>query len=130
MNWLQRWFAPLPKALGPRGEHLAQRALRKAGYYILQTNAKLGRYEIDIIAREGDTVAFVEVKTRVELPGHLPEDNITPGKQRRISRAANLYIARNPDDNAYYRFDVVTVTIPKQGPPQITIYRDAFRSNP
>lgn len=117
------------RTLGQRGEDLAVRALKRAGYRILERNAQLGRYEVDIIAREGDTTAFVEVKARRADDPAGPEDNVTPAKQRRLMHAANLYISRIDDPNAYYRFDVVAVLIPERGKPQITIHRNAFTAD-
>lgn len=122
-----RWPWRRRKPLGAHGEDLAAKALRRAGYRILDRNAKLGRYEIDIIAQEGDTVAFVEVKTRQAAGDTFdPVDNITPEKQRRLAQAARYYLARHPDTDANYRFDVVAVVVPPRGRPDITIYRDAF----
>ena len=109
-----------------RGEKLAARYLRRAGYRILERNARLGRYEIDIIAREGDTIAFVEVKTRQDDRIAAPEDNVTPIKRRHIRRAAHQYIDRHRDPDTYYRFDVVSVLLPERGRATITLYRNAF----
>ncbi len=88
---------------------------------------KLGRYEIDIIAQEGNTVAFVEVKTRSADDGISPETRVDYGKQRRIIAAANMYISRRPDDEVYYRFDVVAVILPPRGKTTVTLFRDAFQ---
>ena len=115
------------QTLGERGEDLAVRALRRAGYQILERNVIYGRNEIDILAREGDTVAFIEVKTRRETGTFQPEDNVTPDKERRIIRAADYYLAKHQDPETYYRFDVVTVVLPDEGKPEVTIWRDAFR---
>lgn len=115
------------KPLGQQGEDLAARALKRAGYTLLERNAHLGRYEIDIIAREGDTVAFVEVKTRRLDDIASPEANVTSAKQLHLSRAAKIYISRMDDAETYYRFDVMSVLIPEEGKPSVTIFRDAFR---
>lgn len=117
-----------PRNLGEEGEHRAAKALRKAGYKILERNAKLGRYEIDIIAREGDTVAFVEVKTRRSSEPVPPEENVGWQKQQHINRAADIWIARNGDEGTYYRFDIVSVVIPEEGKPRIEIFQDAFQA--
>ena len=115
------------KPLGARGEDFAAKALKREGYAILDRNVHLGRYEVDIIAREGDTVAFVEVKTRRRDDIASPEANITSTKQLHLSRAAKIYMSRVGDTKIYYRFDVVSVLIPEQGKRSITIFRDAFR---
>ena len=115
------------KPLGRQGEDLAAKALKRAGYMILERNAHLGRYEIDIIAREGDTVAFVEVKTRRQEDIASPEANITSVKRSHLSRAARIYMSRAEDPETYYRFDVVSIVLPEVGKPRVTIFRDAFR---
>ncbi len=126
-NRLLAWFRRPPKTLGRRGEDLAVRALRRAGYRILDRNAQLGRYEIDIVAREGDTTAFVEVKTRRSDDPVPPEENVHHEKRRHIRAAAHVYIQRENDPAMYYRFDIVAVIVPETGKPSVTIYRDAFR---
>lgn len=122
MNW--PWRKPV--TLGRQGEDLAARHLRKLGYRILERNVALGRYEMDIIARDGDTIAFVEVKTR--RPGGLaaPEANITAKKRLHLARAGKLYRAKHPDPTMYYRYDVVAIILPVKGAPEITLFKDAF----
>lgn len=116
-----------PKTLGEQGERVAVKALRREGYSILARNAHFGRYEVDIIAREGDTLVFVEVKTRREEDTAAPEDNITPTKQEHLRRAARLYLSRERHDLPYVRFDVVSVVLPERGTPEVTLFRDAFQ---
>jgi putative endonuclease len=121
--WL---FKQAPKPLGARGEDAAAKFLRKNGFKILARNERIGRYEIDIIAREGDTVAFVEVKTRTSDEIADPEVNVDTRKQTHIRRAAHAYIDQHGDDKTYYRFDIASVLLPDTGPPTITLYRNAF----
>lgn len=120
-------FGKRPSPLGRQGEDLAAKHLRREGYRILERNVRLGRNEIDIIAQEGDTVAFVEVKTRQTNAFADPEVNVDFGKRRRIRRAARIYIARRNDPELFYRFDIVSVLLPEQGQPHVTLFRDAFR---
>jgi len=121
------WWRPEPpRTLGQRGEDAAVRHLKKAGYKILERNRFLGRYEIDIIAREGDTIAFVEVRTRASEDEVPPEDTIGPKKQHRIRQAARRYIDANDDESVYYRFDVVSVIMPEEGKPTVRLIRNAF----
>jgi len=120
------WWRAEPKPLGRRGEDAAARFLKKQGYRILERNCFLGRYEIDIIAREGDTIAFVEVRTRKVLDGVPPEDTVNHRKQHHIRRAAQRYIDPKDDETVFYRFDVVSVILPDEGKPSITLFRDAF----
>lgn len=121
------WRGRAQKPLGKRGEDVAAKHLKRAGYRILERNVKLGKFEIDIIAREGDTIAFVEVKTRRSNSFLEPEANVTPTKQQHIRRAATIYISRQNDPTMYYRYDIVSVVLPDEGKPQVKIMRDAFR---
>ncbi|MCC6488575.1 MAG: YraN family protein [Candidatus Hydrogenedentes bacterium] len=120
------WSRRKPKTLGERGEDAAVRHLKRCGFQILERNIFLGKHEIDIIAREGDTIAFVEVKTRRTDSFADPEVNVTPEKQRRIRGAAHRYIQAHEDPTCYYRFDVVSVILPETGEARVTLHRDAF----
>ncbi len=113
--------------MGDRGEDKAARYLQLQGYRILDRNVQLGRYEIDIIAQDGDTVAFVEVKTRSEDDGIPPETQVNHEKQRRIISAARVYMSQRPDDEVYYRFDIVSIILPTKGKTSIMLFKDAFR---
>lgn len=121
------WLRRPRKTYGQRGEDIAARALRKAGYRVLARNLRLGKYEIDIVARQDDTIAFTEVKTRRSNEVVQPEENVGSVKRRHIIHAARRYIEQNADPNQYYRFDIVSVILPDNGKPQVTIYADAFR---
>lgn len=112
--------------LGTRGETLAAKHLRHAGYHIVGRNIRCGRHEIDIIARRGDTLVFVEVRTRADMDPVPPEDTVNAQKRRHILSAARWYISRHPEPDVYYRFDVVAVILPENGEPQVTWYPDAF----
>ena len=115
------------RSFSQQGEDLAARYLRKHGYEILDRNVRLGRYEIDIIARDGDTIAFVEVKTRKSDGYAAPEEKVTPEKRRHIRHAAHLYIAQPSAPDTYYRYDVVSVLMPEKGKPAVTLFQDAFQ---
>ena len=113
--------------VGKRGETVAARFLRRHGYKILERNAKQGRYEIDLIAQEGDTLCFVEVRSRQCADPVPPEDTVNPIKQRHIIAGARYYLAGLGEPEVYCRFDVVAVVFPERGRPSITLYRDAFQ---
>ena len=121
-----KWWPWKARPLAQRGEDLAAAFLRRSGLNILGRNVHLGRYELDIIAHEGDTIAFVEVKTRRDTGFAAPEDNVTPRKQLHIRRAARQFIDERDDPHVYYRFDVIAIVWPEKGKPSITHYRDAF----
>ena len=87
----------------------------KAGYEILSQNFRAVGGEIDIIARRGDVLAFVEVKTATSSRFAPPEDWITAGKQRQITRVAEAYLHRSPVRDATPRFDVVIIRLSDEG---------------
>ena len=127
---MMRFFRRRRPTLGQRGENLAARHLRRLGFRILERNVRVGRYELDIIARERDTIAFVEVKTRRNEDTVSPVDNVGPEKRQHIRRAARRYIAEHKHPNMYYRFDIVSVVVPQEGKPSLTLYRNAFLDEP
>ena len=97
------------KLLGAAGERAAAAALRRSGYRILKRNYTCPVGEIDIIARRGKLIVFVEVKTRVSDIHAHPMDNITYTKKRHIVRTAKHYLREIKSPDVEYRFDVVTV---------------------
>jgi putative endonuclease len=110
---------------GEAGEALAARLLRKRGYTILATNYRTRLGEIDIIAREGDTIVFVEVKARRSLHFGNPKWAVTPQKRRKLSLAALCYLKAMGQSRSKARFDVVAIqsTAPQ---PEVEIIRNAF----
>jgi putative endonuclease len=113
--------------LGARGENLACRFLRKNGYKILYRNFR-GRTggEIDVVCRDGDTLVFVEVKTRTSEDFGRPFDAVDRDKRNRISRGglAWLRLLDNPD--ILFRFDVVEVIAAEGAAPRLELLRNAF----
>ncbi|HOI14982.1 MAG TPA: YraN family protein [Geobacteraceae bacterium] len=97
------------KTLGARGEEIAVAYLKRQKYRIIETNFRCRCGEVDIIARDGKTLVFVEVKTRRTASYGLPQLAVTPFKQRQISKAALTYLSKNRlmEENA--RFDVVSI---------------------
>ncbi len=102
-------------SLGKKGEKKAAEYLRKKGFQILEMNYKnpKGRQlgEIDIIAKNGKEIVFVEVKTRKGGPGIVfPEDNLTPEKLRKLERVAEYYLQSNKLLENPYHFDAIAVS--------------------
>lgn len=96
------------EARGRRAEALAVLRLRLAGWRILERRWRVPAGEVDLIARRGGILAFVEVKARAELAGAL--DAVTPAQQARIARAAAAYLAAGrPPPGLSPRFDIVVV---------------------
>ena len=111
-------------ALGRRGEELAAAYLLKLGYRIVAANfsVPVGRnrsgavinVEIDLVAYEGRTLCFVEVKSRASSWFAPPQANVDRRKQRQIARAARVYRRMFDLADAPYRYDVVTVVLPAE----------------
>jgi putative endonuclease len=116
------------KALGVRGEDLAVQHLTANGYKILERNYRLSHQEIDIIAREGGAVVFVEVKTFRSTQYGGPKEAVGNRKQGRIIRVALSYLARHGMSNVDCRFDVVAIEVSGVGKVKnIELIKDAFR---
>ncbi|MCK5489262.1 MAG: YraN family protein [Gemmatimonadetes bacterium] len=113
------------ETLGRRGEDLAARLLRGAGYRILSRNWRAGRYEIDLVGARGGEVVFVEVKTRRPGPQAAAE-SVTPAQRRNIGRAAAAWMRMNPTVGRSFRFDVIAVTWPENGGPRVQYIPGAF----
>ena len=97
------------RATGSLGESAACQALEKARITILERNFRRPTGEIDIIAREGKTILFVEVKTRSSLKFGRPAEAVDRNKQLHIVRTAMYYLAEHGLEDAPVRFDVVEV---------------------
>lgn len=98
------------KRKGNRGEALVASYLRRNGYTILEQQFRCRRGEIDLIARSPEgIVCFVEVKTRKDSEFAQAREYVTPAKQRRIRSAAQFYLVRSSDADAFCRFDVAEV---------------------
>lgn len=124
--WWSQWLQP--PSLGLRGERLAERFLRRKGYHIIATHArdrKLG--EIDLIAVDGRTVVFVEVKTRTSHDKGHPAEAVDNTKQRRITKLALRYLKRHDLLENAARFDIIAITWPDvQKSPVIEHFERAF----
>jgi len=108
------WRSGWRKWLGVRGEDYAARYLKRHGYRILARNAQIAGGEIDLIARQGDTIVFIEVKTRVSLYAGTPAEAVDSHKQRQLTRLAQAWLKRYQlhDSRYHFRFDVVGIVWP------------------
>ena len=111
------------RAIGKKKEELAERYLRSQGYEILEKNFYSHAGEIDIIARDGEYLVFIEVKYRRSLAQGYAAEAVNTRKQQRIYRAATYYLYKKgyPVDATPCRFDVVSI----QGE-QIAVIKNAF----
>jgi putative endonuclease len=128
-NWFQSWFkSKAPKdSMGDRGENLAARFLRDLGYLIIIRNFRCETGEIDIVARDGSTLVFVEVKTRA-YDDPAPEDQVHVSKQEQLTRVAKIYLSRYGIPQPPARFDVVAVIWPEGREPIIRHVPHAFEA--
>lgn len=113
------------KELGQKGEEIALRFLKKHGYHILQRNYVCKMGEVDIIAREKDTLAFIEVKTRRSTAFGPPQMAVNQKKQEQLSKAALHFLKEKRLEEAKARFDVVAILLGAKGE-EIELIRDAF----
>ncbi|NLC59454.1 MAG: YraN family protein [Armatimonadetes bacterium] len=112
------------RSLGERGEQAAAAYLERAGYRIRERNYRTPRGEIDLVAEEGETLVFVEVKTRADVRRGQPREAVGRRKQLRMAWAAYHYLEQHPEERPC-RFDVVEVLL--DGPiPDIHLIRHAL----
>ena len=113
------------QAKGARGEESAAGFLRVQGYRILERNYRCPLGEVDIIARDGNTIVFVEVKTRTSERFGSPQAAIGPQKQKRMTAIALYYLKGQGWLGKPARFDVAAVSL-REGRETVTLYRNAF----
>ena len=129
-NWLRKLAVnPTTRmALGERGEKFAGRYLRRHGYRILVRRFKTRAGEIDIVCRQGDWLAFIEVKTRESDDYGAPSEAVTKDKQKHMSRVALEYLRLLDNPRICFRFDIVEVILPSgvRQPTAIRLIQNAF----
>jgi putative endonuclease len=111
--------------LGKTGEDLACGELERRGYAIVARRYRGRGGELDIVARDGPTLVFVEVKTRGGRGFGDAVEAVTPGKQRRIVQLALEYLARHHVTDVPCRFDIVSIQF-EAGRPALEIFQNAF----
>lgn len=139
-GWLRRWAdrlrlrqaiqpgdAAWTRSFGDRGEREAARFLRRKGFRVVTRGYRTTQGEIDLIARDGPYLVFVEVKTRRQGE---PARAVTPAKQKRVVLASRAFLQRHripPTQGC--RYDVVAIVWPSadNAPPAIDHFPDAFR---
>ncbi len=107
---------------GKRGEDRIAALLERSGYVVVERNYRCKLGELDLVARDGDTLVFVEVRTRADGSRGSALETVGPAKQRRIARVAEHYLGVRRPRFERCRFDVVGVT-----GDDVVIVRDAFR---
>jgi putative endonuclease len=126
-TWFRQLFPERP--LGQRGEAAAARHLRRHGYQILARGDRLWPGELDLVALDGQTIVFVEVKTRQSQQAGHPSESVDAAKQRRLTRLAVTFLKRHGLLEHPARFDVVAVTWPEgHRRPSIEHIENAFEA--
>ncbi len=113
------------QAFGKLGENVAAEELERRGYEILARRYRTRHGEIDIVARDGDAIVFVEVKARATAEFGTAAEAVTAWKQRRLAAMATDYLARSHVAPCPCRFDVVAIDGVGDAM-RVTVYRDAF----
>ena len=112
------------------GEQLAGDFLRKRGYRIQETNFRCPEGEIDIVARHGDSLVFIEVRTRRSRQFGSPEESITPTKMERLRAVAARYRQAHDNLPPSWRIDVVVVEVdPRNRPLRIELIENAVEDS-
>jgi len=111
--------------LGKEGEKAAARYLIQNGYDVIKTNYRVAGSEVDIIAQKGDTLCFIEVKTRETDDYGQPEEFVDSRKRWRIIRAAKIFTGKKVYEDFYVRFDIISV-INENGEHKINHIQHAF----
>jgi putative endonuclease len=114
------------RTVGNQGEDLAAEHLRSKGYQILQRNWQCRFGELDIVAQDGETLIFCEVKS---LHGESLEDafaNLTPQKVKKVLKAVHYYLAAKHLENTVWRFDAIAVVMPTNAEALIEHVEDAL----
>lgn len=128
-RWRSRFSSSPPRhlRLGTRGEKLACQFLKRNGYKILYRNFR-GRTggEIDVVCRDGDTLVFVEVKTRTREDFGRPIEAVDRDKRKRLSRGGLAWLRLLNDPDILFRFDVVEVIIAEGTEPRLELIKNAF----
>jgi putative endonuclease len=115
---------------GRRGEDEAYFYLRRQGYVVIARNYRSprSRSELDLVGWDGETLCFIEVKTRTTRQVMPAEAAVNPEKQRDLAQVAREFVRKAKGDPSY-RFDVVSVYLEPGHKPDITLFKDAFRLN-
>lgn len=111
--------------LGEYGEALALKAIRRLGYKKIAQNYRCALGEVDLIAQDGDTLVFIEIKTRRNRPIGYAKEAVTARKRRQLSKVALTYLHANRRQDVRARFDVVAITL-GVGEPEIEVVKNAF----
>ena len=111
--------------LGRYGEDLAYKKIKRLGYKKIIRNYRCSLGEVDLIAHDGDTLVFIEIKTRRGRPTGYAKEAVDARKKRQLSKVALSYMKSNDCTETRARFDVIAISI-EEGKPQIEVIKNAF----
>lgn len=115
------------KALGHQGENMAENFLQAKGYRMIARNVRMQHGEIDLIAADGETLVFVEVRTRSSVVYGTPAESVTWRKRRKLRELALAYLQNSNQPVARFRFDVIGIVhLPGDAQPRIDHITNAF----
>lgn len=103
------------QSLGRRGEEIAAAYLLRNGYAIIARNWRCPVGELDIVARDGECLILVEVRTRCGEGYGTPEESITPRKQAKLVEVAETYLQATAQENVVWRIDVIAIQLGARG---------------
>jgi putative endonuclease len=116
------------RELGKLGECFANNYISENGYSPLEKNYRTKLGEIDIIAKDGDYIVFIEVKARKSIKFGYPREAVDYRKQIKIKNIANIYLAKNNKFNSHIRFDVIEIMLNSNNDlSSITLLKNAFQ---
>ncbi len=114
------------RALGVQGEAMAAAWYEDRGYVVLDRNWRTRNGELDLVLGRDGEVVFCEVKARTSDAFGLGVEAVTRDKQLRIRRLAAAWLAERSERAGGLRFDVVSILLPRDGPPTVDVYEGAF----
>ena len=116
----------MSRSVGTWGEAQVANYLRQRKFRLVAHSYRCRFGEIDLIAMDGNTLCFVEVKTRTSSRFSAPREAVTPAKQRKLRTAAEYYLAQTGQGECFCRFDVAEVYPAPEGAPTINYITNAF----
>ncbi len=113
------------RQIGKNAEDIAEKYLKDLGYEILAKNLMISHNEIDILAKDGNYLVFVEVRSKSDNYLGTPEESITKNKRKQLSKAVDAYISLHPNIDNFVRMDFIGVNF-ENGKPIINHIKNAF----
>ena len=114
---------------GRLGEDAAARYLMRAGYQVVERNYRCRAGEIDLVARDGETLVFIEVRARTSTAFGTPEESVTARKQQKMIACALTYLSERGRPDQDWRIDVVAVTLDRGRVSRLDHYQHAIEGS-